>query len=173
MTYDFQFFDLKNWKQNSFFNLWLLQFQQIWYSLVCTVPWWCWNQHSRQNHWQKCFKSLPTRHCFDAISAASSMHCLANRFPPSNSCKFAKPPTFQVVAHKRDVIAQPFVTHLTPNLRIRVNHWRIDTNLYFPQLAKKGFSLARKKSKSDIFVEPEVRVCPAEVNGGGGEMSDV
>jgi hypothetical protein len=35
------------------------------------------------------------------------------------------------------------------------------------QLAKKGFSLARKKSKNEVFVEPEVPVCPpklAEVN---------
>ncbi|KAF7632843.1 SAM domain-containing protein [Meloidogyne graminicola] len=61
----------------------------------------------------------------------------------------------KVINHKRDVTAQPFVTHLTPFLRIK--------------LAKKsvgvGFSLSRKKSKSDLFVEPEVRVCPAEING--------
>nr|CAD2195697.1 unnamed protein product [Meloidogyne enterolobii] len=61
----------------------------------------------------------------------------------------------KVITHKRDVVSQPFVTHLTPSLRIK--------------LAKKGvgvgFSLSRKKSKSDIFVEPEVRVCPAEANG--------
>lgn len=59
----------------------------------------------------------------------------------------------KVITHKRDVVAQPFVTHLTPSLRIK--------------LARKGvgFSLSRKKSKSDIFVEPEVRVCPAEANG--------
>nr|CAD2202845.1 unnamed protein product [Meloidogyne enterolobii] len=65
----------------------------------------------------------------------------------------------KVITHKRDVVSQPFVTHLTPSLRIK--------------LAKKGvgvgFSLSRKKSKSDIFVEPEVRVCPAEANGNTGE----
>ncbi|KAL3112824.1 hypothetical protein niasHT_019798 [Heterodera trifolii] len=69
----------------------------------------------------------------------------------------------QIVGNKRDTVAQPTVTHLTPGLRIR--------------LAKRGFSLGRKKSKSDIFVEPEVRICPEErmeVNGTeGGEMSEV
>lgn len=44
------------------------------------------------------------------------------------------------------MLAQPGVTQLTPSLRIR--------------LARKGFSLTRKKSRSDVFVEPEWRVCP-------------
>lgn len=52
----------------------------------------------------------------------------------------------QVIARKREMLAQPGVTQLTPSLRIR--------------LARKGFSLTRKKSRSDVFVEPEWRVCP-------------
>uniref|UniRef100_A0A183BKZ5 SAM domain-containing protein n=1 Tax=Globodera pallida TaxID=36090 RepID=A0A183BKZ5_GLOPA len=58
----------------------------------------------------------------------------------------------QIVGNKRETVSQPMVVHLTPGLRIR--------------LAKGGFSLGRKKSKSDIFVEPEVRVCPEVWKGG-------
>uniref|UniRef100_A0A914HYM6 SAM domain-containing protein n=1 Tax=Globodera rostochiensis TaxID=31243 RepID=A0A914HYM6_GLORO len=71
----------------------------------------------------------------------------------------------QIVGNKRETVSQPMAVHLTPGLRIR--------------LAKGGFSLGRKKSKSDIFVEPEVRVCPEHLpevtlNGGGREeMSEV
>ncbi|VDK48682.1 unnamed protein product [Anisakis simplex] len=52
----------------------------------------------------------------------------------------------EIISHKRDILAQPFVAQLTPALRIR--------------LMKKGFSLSRKKGKNEVFVEPEELVCP-------------
>uniref|UniRef100_A0A914UX86 SAM domain-containing protein n=1 Tax=Plectus sambesii TaxID=2011161 RepID=A0A914UX86_9BILA len=50
-----------------------------------------------------------------------------------------------IVARKRDVLAQPFVVQLSPALRVR--------------LLKKGFSLSRKKSKNEVYVEPDELVC--------------
>uniref|UniRef100_A0A914ZM30 SAM domain-containing protein n=2 Tax=Parascaris univalens TaxID=6257 RepID=A0A914ZM30_PARUN len=52
----------------------------------------------------------------------------------------------EIISHKRDILAQPFVAQLTPSLKIR--------------LMKKGFSLSRKKGKNEVFVEPEELVCP-------------
>ncbi|KHN86228.1 Liprin-beta [Toxocara canis] len=52
----------------------------------------------------------------------------------------------EIISHKRDILAQPFVAQLTPSLKIR--------------LMKKGFSLSRKKGKNEVYVEPEELVCP-------------
>ncbi|CAD5216953.1 unnamed protein product [Bursaphelenchus okinawaensis] len=51
-----------------------------------------------------------------------------------------------IISHKRDVLAQPHVTYLSPTLKIKV--------------LKKGFSLTRKKAKNEVLVEPDVSVCP-------------
>jgi len=50
-----------------------------------------------------------------------------------------------IIYHKRDVLAQPFVVQLTPGLKVR--------------LLRKGFSLSRKKSKNEVYVEPDELVC--------------
>ncbi|CAD5223260.1 unnamed protein product [Bursaphelenchus xylophilus] len=51
-----------------------------------------------------------------------------------------------IITNKREVLSQPHVTSLTPNLRIR--------------LLKRGFSLPRKRAKNEVLVEPDVSVCP-------------
>jgi hypothetical protein len=61
----------------------------------------------------------------------------------------------EIISRKREILAQPFVTYLSPALKIR--------------LVKKGFSLARKKSKQDIFVDPEASVCPSKISSQTNE----
>uniref|UniRef100_A0A0N4U8A6 SAM domain-containing protein n=1 Tax=Dracunculus medinensis TaxID=318479 RepID=A0A0N4U8A6_DRAME len=51
-----------------------------------------------------------------------------------------------IISHKRTILAQPYVAQLAPSLKIR--------------LVKKGFSLTRKKGKSEVYVEPDELVCP-------------
>ncbi|KAI6188544.1 hypothetical protein M3Y98_00366200 [Aphelenchoides besseyi] len=55
----------------------------------------------------------------------------------------------EIISYKRELLTQPNVTFLTPSLRIR--------------LVKKGFSLGRK-GKNEIFVEPDLPVCPTDVS---------
>ncbi|KAI6239102.1 hypothetical protein M3Y99_00613300 [Aphelenchoides fujianensis] len=55
----------------------------------------------------------------------------------------------EIISYKRELLTQPNVTFLTPSLRIR--------------LVKKGFSLGRK-GKNEIFVEPDLLVCPTDVS---------
>uniref|UniRef100_A0A7E4V618 Liprin-beta n=1 Tax=Panagrellus redivivus TaxID=6233 RepID=A0A7E4V618_PANRE len=50
----------------------------------------------------------------------------------------------EVISRKRETLAQPFVTFLSPTLRVK--------------LVKKGFSLSRKKNKNEVYVEPHVPV---------------
>ncbi|KAK0397470.1 hypothetical protein QR680_002140 [Steinernema hermaphroditum] len=52
----------------------------------------------------------------------------------------------RIVSHKREVLAQPLVTFLTPLLKIK--------------LVKKGFSITRKKTKNEVLVEPDEPVDP-------------
>ena len=70
-----------------------------------------------------------------------------------------------IINHKRDILSQPYVTYLSPSLRIKVYTFHIIKLLIllpFMQLAsKKGFSATRKKSKTDIIVDPDIRVCPS------------
>uniref|UniRef100_A0AC34F5W4 SAM domain-containing protein n=1 Tax=Panagrolaimus sp. ES5 TaxID=591445 RepID=A0AC34F5W4_9BILA len=50
----------------------------------------------------------------------------------------------EVVSRKRETLAQPYVTFLSPLLRVKP--------------LKKGFSLTRKKNKNEIYVDPNVPV---------------
>ncbi|MFH4979155.1 hypothetical protein AB6A40_005864 [Gnathostoma spinigerum] len=52
----------------------------------------------------------------------------------------------EIISHKREVLAQPFIAQLTPSLKIK--------------LVKKGFSLSRKRGKNEVYVEPDELVCP-------------
>jgi len=50
----------------------------------------------------------------------------------------------EIITLKRETLTQPFVTFLTPTLKVK--------------LIKKGFSLSRKKNKNEVYVEPTTPV---------------
>lgn len=53
----------------------------------------------------------------------------------------------EIINHKREVLSQPYITYLSPTLRIKL-------------MNKRNHSITRKKSKGDILVNPDARVCP-------------
>uniref|UniRef100_A0AC34QKN3 SAM domain-containing protein n=1 Tax=Panagrolaimus sp. JU765 TaxID=591449 RepID=A0AC34QKN3_9BILA len=50
----------------------------------------------------------------------------------------------ELISKKRETLVQPFVTFLTPTLKVKLH--------------KRGFSLSRKKSKNEVYVEPTIPV---------------
>jgi hypothetical protein len=53
----------------------------------------------------------------------------------------------EIISQKRESLTQPYVTFLSPTLKIK--------------LVKKGFSIAKKKSRNEVAVEPDQPVCPS------------
>jgi hypothetical protein len=53
----------------------------------------------------------------------------------------------EIISQKRETLTQPYVTFLSPTLKIK--------------LVKKGFSIAKKKSRNEVAVEPDQPVCPS------------